>query len=381
MKISIYNPRCSYYVGGGEIVPMEQARFLSDLGHEVIFITTKIPGIEYSDSFKRFVSDNKNIKIEFINIPSELLPIYKITPGKNHYRWKLESLRVGLIARDIIKSVTGNNGLCAVHYSTDLIAVPEDIKWVLHLHGYPDKLDISDKIILSDTMRADCYIAVSQLVGSKWEKLLSLKNNKINVIYNGVDTKRFFPLKIPKKFDCGYLGRLIEIKGVHFIIEAIKILKEKNIFVSLAIAGTGPYENTLKLMVTRYELDDRITFLGYIQDEQVNTFYNWVSFMVLPSYDREGVLTTLLESSSCGIPSITTLNTSMAEFVINEVNGLLVNSQDPFKISEAILKFKINPDFAVKLGQESLNMIHRNWTWFLQSKKLADFYYTILHKK
>ena len=54
MRILIYQPRVSYYVGGGEIVPINQAKLLIEKGFDVIFVTSCADWIKESDIFKEF---------------------------------------------------------------------------------------------------------------------------------------------------------------------------------------------------------------------------------------------------------------------------------------------------------------------------------------
>jgi len=380
MRIYIYQPRCSYYVGGGEVVPLEQAGFLNKLGYDVTLITTNVPTMQKSNLFKRFIQENKTVNIEYINIEPELFKIYDIRPGMNQFRWDLESLYVGLLARDLIKSLIGKEDICAVHYVTDLIGVPYNANYVLHLHGYPENLSYLDKLV---TYNRKNLLAVSNLISEKWKNMLKESNGEyaIEVIYNGIDTSRFYPKPVRKKYDAGYIGRLIEIKGIQYIIEAIKILRDEHAFkMSFAIAGTGPYENELKALVKKYDLKDSITFLGYLSDENLNDFYNSLYFTVLPSYRREGVLTTLLESSACGIPAISTLGTSMAEFINNNENGILVKPEHSRELARAIKKLKYDEKERLKLGQNAYSTVKQNWQWESQAERLSRFYNKVVNE-
>jgi glycosyltransferase involved in cell wall biosynthesis len=376
MKILIYQPRCSYYVGGGEIVPLEQAKFLAKLGNEVILLTTKIYGVKNSDVFNKFVVENPEITFSYIEVDPPLSDIYSTNAGMSKYRWDLESYHIGLKAREIISHIADNNTLCIAHYIIDLIAIPKHLKYVLHLHGYPSELSYLDQIAVYKNYN---LIAVSNLIAKKWIDLLNFDNYKIETCYNGIDTNTMFPIEIPKKFDAGYIGRLIEIKGVQNIIEAIRILRDSyDVYISFAIAGTGPFEQSLKNLVQEYNLTDRITFLGYLPTEDLIIFYNSLSFSILPSYDREGVLTTMLESSACGIPVISSKNTSMAEFITNGFNGLLVDPKNPEEIAEAIKSLNEDTSLRAELSKNTLDCIKKNWTWEIRSRELEVFYRNFL---
>lgn len=378
MKILIYQPRCSYYVGGGEIVPLEQAKMLSKMGHKVVLLTAKIKGLKKSEVFRNFILNNPDIKIEYVPVDGELLDIYKTEAGMNKKRWDLESFHVGLRARDMISKLLTNDFLCVVHYNVDLIAIPSGFKHVLHLHGYPEKLSYLDEIVL---YKENNFIAVSKLIKNKWLKLLNNKRSFIDVIYNGIDNERFYNINIFKKYDTGYIGRLIEIKGIQHVIDAIKIIRdEKNKRISFAIAGTGPYESELKRIVKENNLESQINFLGYLPDNLLVEFYNSCCISVLPSYNKEGVLTTMLESSACGTPVISTFNTSMSEFIEDRYNGILVKKEDSRDISMAILELLNNQKYK-EIGNNAIKTVQERWLWKSQAKKLSEFYQSILDNK
>jgi len=80
MKIAIYQPRISYYVGGGEVVPLEMAKYFASHGHDVTIVTSKTPmGFsEYFDSYRR---QNHKIKFVYLKPCKSIEWIYKIKPG------------------------------------------------------------------------------------------------------------------------------------------------------------------------------------------------------------------------------------------------------------------------------------------------------------
>ena len=54
MNIAIYQPRVSYYVGGGEILPLDHGMFLKKCGHKITIITTRASFIKESEYFKNY---------------------------------------------------------------------------------------------------------------------------------------------------------------------------------------------------------------------------------------------------------------------------------------------------------------------------------------
>ena len=376
MKILIHQPRVSYYVGGGEVVPLEEARYFSKIGHEVTILTSKAPFIKNSDYYLNFIKNNPDIRIIELNVPKNLEYIYKTLPGTNWKRWDLESLNFSKIAFTEIEY--SNYDIVAYHNIIDSINAPLNTPSILHLHGYPEELNYVYELILSKERPS---VAVSHLVASKWKEMTGFNN--IDVLHNGIDITRFSPNKnIEKKYDLLYIGRIIEIKGIQYIIDAIKILKDyKNITPKLAIACKGDYSDIFKETVKSLGLEYQIYFLGYVNDDDLVDLYNSTLVTVLPSYAREGVLTTMLESSACGVPTITTKETSMTEFLEDGVNGLAANARDAEDIARNIFKILNDNDLRISLANKTLDKVNNMWSWDKKIKELEAIYSKVINGK
>ena len=90
MKIAIHQPRISYYSGGGERVPLEQASQFCRLGHKVFIITSEPE--KKSQLYLEFLRSNPDAKIISFDLKKVRPDIYKIKPGQNQTRWDEESL-------------------------------------------------------------------------------------------------------------------------------------------------------------------------------------------------------------------------------------------------------------------------------------------------
>ena len=221
MNLAIYQPRISYYVGGGEVVPLQQAHFLSLLGHKVTVVTTRASFIKPSDYFLKFVKANPKIKIKYLDLSANLKWIYNELPGKRWIRWDYESLHVGRLA--FVYFLKNKFDLIAIHNYFDVLAIPDDQKSVLHLHGYPAESNYMHELLANIPTT---FISVSSLIKTKWQKMTNIKN--IDVATNGINSYYFKPdKKISIKYDVIYVGRLIKTKGVFYLIEALAKLKRK----------------------------------------------------------------------------------------------------------------------------------------------------------
>jgi glycosyltransferase involved in cell wall biosynthesis len=182
-------------------------------------------------------------------------------------------------------------------------------------------------------------VADAQLVAANMRKHLQIDD--IKVIRNGIDTQRFTPgnkaaarlqLGLSKDaFIVGSAGRLEEVKGHKYLIEAFKGVPEN---AQLAIAGDGSLRESLEKTATQLGLESRIHFLGRIDD--MPSFYQAIDVFVLPSL-QEGMPLSPLEAQACNIPVIVT-NTGAASETVCPESGLLVEAANTKALSQAIIQ-------------------------------------------
>jgi glycosyltransferase involved in cell wall biosynthesis len=181
---------------------------------------------------------------------------------------------------------------------------------------------------------------------------------------------------LKKKYDVLFVGRLIPIKGVEYLLQAISILKKNS--PRVAIVGTGPLQEQLYKLAEHLSITECVKFLGYMPEGKLAELYNSAKIVVLPSYDREGIMTTMLEASSCGVPVITTYAASMPEFITHNQTGILVRPQDPVDLAKAIEDLLKNPAKRVEIGQGARREVTKNWDWDKKIRQLEEEYYWIM---
>ncbi len=113
-------------------------------------------------------------------------------------------------------------------------------------------------------------------------------------------------------------GHLIERKGHHLVIQAMRALPDH----SLWIVGDGPEEASLRQLVARNALEQRVTFVGRVSQESLCEYYGAADAMVLAS-SREGWANVLLESMACGTPVVATPVDGTPEVVAEARAGVL----------------------------------------------------------
>jgi glycosyltransferase involved in cell wall biosynthesis len=127
------------------------------------------------------------------------------------------------------------------------------------------------------------------------------------------------------------VGHLIERKGHHFVIEAMRELPD----MELIIAGDGPEESRLKDLAEQWSLSDRVRFAGRLDQTQLREHYQAADALVLAS-SREGWANVLLESMACGTPVVATPVDGTPEVVAEATAGRLTDDRSAAAIVAAI---------------------------------------------
>jgi glycosyltransferase involved in cell wall biosynthesis len=368
LSIAIYQPRVSYYHGGGEVIPLEYARLFSERGDIVTIVTTHPIDGKIHPGFSSLLEKNKNISVIYLIIPERHKKIYETNPGIDWLRWDMEAFIMG---REAYKYFLENKfDVVSVHYQGDMIAIPEGQKSVLRLHGYPNEPRYDYNYWLS---LPDRFVADSEYIREQWQKIYNF-TKPIKVLPNGINSSIYYPKNCDKKIDILFVGRLIEIKGVQYLIKSIKTLVNEGLKPKVSVAGDGPYKKVLEDQVKSEGLSEYISFLGFVPDEQIVDLYRSAKVCVLPSYDREGIITTMLEAGACGIPEITTTAASMKEYMVDGEYGFLVKPKDDKGITKALMEQLTNDELRNKISSNIAEYTREFWTWDEKFKGVQEIY-------
>lgn len=188
-------------------------------------------------------------------------------------------------------------------------------------------------IPMSDSYLVPSKLAKDYLVG------YGANENKINYFYNTVNPDIFNINLCDKinndKFKLVYVGLLEERKGVKYAIEALKEINEDW---ELNIIGNGSIKNELEKMTEKYNLKDKINFLGFLKRTEIAQIFSNSDYFIFPTLNDPCPLV-VNEALSAGLFCILSKFSGNAdEFIINKSNGLII---DPLDKNDFIEKIKL----------------------------------------
>ena len=148
--------------------------------------------------------------------------------------------------------------------------------------------------------------------------LMGMDKKNSTVIHNGVDAEVFFNKHMPRKNVVGFVGHLYRVKGADRLPQIFKLIAEKIDDVQFLIVGSGSeYENlqpTIKDELNEYGLSDRVIFVGEVAQKELNSYYNQMKVMILPSRN-EGFGCVIKEAQTTGVWVIGSSNGGIPEAI------------------------------------------------------------------
>jgi phosphatidyl-myo-inositol dimannoside synthase len=194
----------------------------------------------------------------------------------------------------------------------------------------------------------------------------------IPIIYNGVDTDTFCPAAEHRPgngLNILCVGRLIERKGQHYLIQAFSALQDAELGpVRLSFVGTGDAEEQLHSLAREIGVYDRVDFKGFVRRQDMPRVYQEADIFVLPS-QSEGMSIALLEAMASGLPVITTDTGGTMELVKPGGNGLVVQWGDVPGLTKALCALLKDEQLRKKMGVDSREIAEK-FSW---AKVTADY--------
>lgn len=216
---------------------------------------------------------------------------------------------------------------------------------------------------------ADAIIAVSN-AARRFISYFTSKN--VVVIPNGVDTKKFRPLKFEKhRKTLLYVGRLSPRKGVQLLIPLLSKCLDKY-DAELIIAGKDD-AFMLPLLKLQSAVFGNVKVVGFVPDGELPMLYSYADLFLMPSLTMESFGITAIESLACATPVVATKNGGLSEIIRS--GGITTNLRDFPKAVESLLS---DPDRILELGREGRKLVEEKYSWEVVARKVENLYFEIL---
>ncbi len=193
---------------------------------------------------------------------------------------------------------------------------------------------------------------------------LGVSNDKIVVIPgSGVDIDFLTQMPEPTgPFTVGFVGRLLDDKGVRTLVDAHELLAQRGITVHTLLAGAPDPSNPASVpdqVLDSWRLIPNLQLLGQVED--IRTVWARAYVAVLPSR-REGLPKSLLEAAACGRPLIATDVPGCREIARDGVNALLIPTDEAGALAQAIETLLKDQSLRARFGQASRKIVVQEYS-------------------
>jgi glycosyltransferase involved in cell wall biosynthesis len=254
--------------------------------------------------------------------------------------------------------------------------------------------DINYQVLFKKTIEAikasDCYLANTAYEKERLVQM-GVDPNKIVVTGIGVDmevyangNRQYYRTEFGLSDDdvlVGYIGRIEVTKGINILIDAIRLVQQKNSKLHLVIGGfKSDYANQLEILIKEVGNDQlKVHFAYNLSVEQKVDLYHALDVFVLPSVN-ESFGMVFLEAWSCKKPVIGTNMGAIRSVISEGVDGFLMKPNDPEHLAGIVLALCNNKGMREELGTNGFKKTAENYTWPVIIKKYRDVFTMAINK-
>jgi glycosyltransferase involved in cell wall biosynthesis len=375
--------------GGGETRHLAWARELTALGVEVDIITggpllVGAPRYEVAES-----ADFPGSSVTMLRSPYARDFVYRFQHRRGFGRltmaalhldeewfcrvaWRRIAARQGPRRPDVVHAHALHQ---AARLRTGAVGPLGNVPVVINLPGAPNPRYAAD-LREADALVADGWAA---------DHLPATLGRTVERVPKGVDSERFQPsgsnrreaLALADKRVILTVARLVPIKNVALLVDAIAILRKRVSGVHLLVVGEGPEAEALKRRAVTLDVSDAVTFVGYVPQVETPAFYRSGDVFGLSS-DFDNSPNVVLEAMASGLPVVTTDVGGVREFVADRVGGAVVPAGDAGVLAAGLEKYLASAAAGREAGAYNRARATSEFSWRASALRLLDVYHRVI---
>jgi glycosyltransferase involved in cell wall biosynthesis len=234
--------------------------------------------------------------------------------------------------------------------------------------------------------KARLYISPSEWMKNSLEKNFHVGEN-IRVIPHSIDIADYKMLQqgsdavvrqleglLPDSKIVLYVGRLLAMKGVDVLLEAIPQVLERTQSEKLLFVFAGPGDRVRYMQKAKeLNVEKYCLFTGPLAKPEVISLMGFARMVVAPSF-TENMPYTVLESMASGVPVVANNVGGVSEIITDGYDGRLLASNTPSEIADAIVKLLEDESLRCDMAYYAKATIHRRFSWKTNLEKYLDVY-------
>lgn len=228
---------------------------------------------------------------------------------------------------------------------------------------------------------AQAFVTPSRFVKKMAVLRQGIPEEKIHVIPHGVDVQRFYPGPHPEEGRVLFVGRLVELKGLHHLIEAVSQIRASFPRIHLRVVGDGPERRVFEELARR-KLGTACTFVGAlphqgVRDEMQKAFAFCMPSISMPNGEAESFGMVFLEAQACGVPVVAYAVGGIPEVVAHGETGFLARENDVEALARHLKALLENVDLRNAMGRAGRARVETHFNRRRQNEALENLYQRI----
>jgi glycosyltransferase involved in cell wall biosynthesis len=213
---------------------------------------------------------------------------------------------------------------------------------------------------------------------------------RIEIIPNGVDLGTYHPISpelingfrerhhIPTDASMVlFVGRLVDQKGLPFLLEAMPELRRRVPEARLMVVGEGPELGRARHLARTLGIDDAVSWTGRLSEKELVSAYNTSQVVAVPSL-WEGMPLVILEAAACGKPVVASNVSGMPEFIEEGGTGFTVNPRDPGAMAGSIEQVLEDNTLARRMSDRARKKASGEFDLKVQVSRTLDLYQRVM---
>lgn len=178
-----------------------------------------------------------------------------------------------------------------------------------------------------------------------------------------------------------FVGRLIEAKGVRYLVEALPLILARR-RVKLLVVGDGPERASLEKHARSLNVQDEAEFVGAVPHSDIYTYFSRADVFVGPSINIPGEWTeaqgnTFVEALFARVPVVASRVGGIPDAIIHERTGLLVDERAPDQIAQAVVRILSDDRLAETMKDAGYQHATDNFSRFASARKIDAIYRSV----
>ncbi|MGA9754007.1 MAG: glycosyltransferase family 4 protein, partial [Desulfobaccales bacterium] len=239
-----------------------------------------------------------------------------------------------------------------------------------------------DKLLLPAKLAAAAFVACESRYNRRYleEHYPKAHLEHLEVVRSGLDTARFCPHPHPQGIPPCIIavGRLVETKGFHVLVEACARLRDQGLACRCLIIGDGPEAGRLRHLVNALGVSDRVILKGKLQPAALMPYFRRADVLAMPScvrnQDADGLPNVLTEAMAMEIPVVATRVSGIPELVVDGETGLLIAPDDAPALAEALARVLRDQNMARRLARAGRDRVVAQFNGETSARQLRGLF-------